>query len=113
MCALSSGGHLCLWREVVPGGCAQAGGILSFPSSDQVFKPREWMVGGRCLLMRQFSQAPEVVLGQLLLSVKETDPLSFYSSLGFSTLFSKVLSRTKRTDQPGSSLTLAVKRDSR
>lgn len=58
-------------------------------------------------------QLPEVVSGLLLLSVREMGLLSFCSATGFSRFFSKILLRGKRTDQPGSSLILADKKDAR
>lgn len=49
-----------------------------------------------------------MVSGLLLLPVRETGLLSLYRAMGFSRFFSKVFLRGKRTDQPGSSLVLAV-----
>lgn len=67
------------------------------------------------LLMRQVAQAPATGSGVRSAAAQcEGDGLlSFYSATGFSRFLSKVLSRGKRTDQPGSGLILADKRDSR
>ena len=47
------------------------------------------------------------------LSMREMDFLSFFSSTGFCRFFSQILSRKKRIVKPCSSLTLAVKKDSK